>query len=372
VLSTVGTVLRIALVLLWTIRPAAGQPAATDAQRAVDQLLARPHIELELLLETGAKLAEQELYTPAVAIFTRATADYPSSFEARYNLALANFALGRMREAQSALTGSVHLSKEQQLARDYLSGKIFDSLGDHQSAERSLQAAFQGAPQEENYALDLGLHYLRQGRYANALATFETAVKYHPDSMFVTLGLGLAQAFGDDPPRAIATCRKVLAMDANFTPARLLLASVLYMTGENELCVRETADAVGDPGAHPYLHYLHAAALMKLNSKDYAVMLRDLDAASRSLPGCAFCYFSQSKVHQELGDDAAAIADLELLVSRVDPEFSQGWYRLATLYQHAGRHADSEKALTRFRAIKTRQSDEEAEYLRRLLLESVK
>ena len=348
------------------------QPAPVPAPQPGAELLARPHVELEVLLEEGAKLAEQELYEPARAIFARGVNDYPASFEARYNLALADFALHRLGEAQAVLNGAEQLPADEQLAREYLRGKIHDALGEKVAAEQCLTAAFRGEPQQENYGLDLGLYYLRQRSYANAVATFETASKYHEDSIFVGLGLGLAQALGDDPPRAIATCRKILAIDPNFTPARLLLASVLYMSGENELCTRETATAIAHSGAHPYLYYLHAASLIKTNSKNYTAMLQDLDIANRSIPGCAFCYFTESKVHQELGDDRAAIADLETLVNRVDPEFSQGWYRLANLYQHSGRADDASRALARFRAIRTAQTDRESEYLRKLLLDALK
>src|SRR5208282_2914135 len=110
--------------------------------------------------------------------------------------------------------------------------------------------------------------------------------------------LGLAQVLGDDPRRAVATCRKMIATDPDFAPARLLLVAALYMNGENEQCARETAAALERPHAHPYLYYLHAASLMKTDSKDYAALLRDLDAANKGIPGCAFCYFAQSKVHQ--------------------------------------------------------------------------
>lgn len=356
-----------------TASQAADLPSApVPADPAVKELLSRPHIDLGVLLETGAKLAGQELYEPARAIFTRGVHDYPSSFEARYNLALADFALQKFGEAQAALDGAQQLPKDQQLAREYLRGKIYDALGENEAAERSLTVAFQGTPQEENYALDLGLHYLRKRSYADAIATFQTATKYHADSIFVALGLALAQALGDDPPRAIAACRRILASDPNFSPARLLLASVLYMGGENEMCAQETASAIERPGAHPYLYYLHAASMIKTNSKNYAAMLEDLDVASRLIPGCAFCYFTESKVHQELGDEPAAIADLELLVTRVDPEFSQGWYRLANLYQHSGRSDEASRALARFRAIRTAQTDRESEYLRKVLLDALR
>src|SRR5579864_727271 len=348
---------------------AAGQ--TEQARQALDAVLAQPHVKLELLLEAGAKLADHELFELARAAFARGVSDYPRNFEARYNLALADFALRRFSEAQTTLDGAPELSKEQQLSREYLRGKLYDALGQTDLAEKSYLSAFHGAPQQENYGLDLGLHYLRRHLYAKALETLKAAAKYHPDSTYLELGLGLAQVLGDDPPRAIATCRRILAKEPTFGPARLLLVVAFYMNGENQNCASETAAALRLPGAPPYLYYLHAASLLKLNSKEYAAMLHDLNEANRAIPGCAFCYFTQSKVHQEMGDESAAIADLEQLVTRVDPEFSQGWYRLATLYQHAGRQADAASALERFRSIKTEQTDREMEYLRKLFLSAL-
>ena len=348
---------------------AAGQMEQT--RQALEEMLARPHVELEVLLETGAKLADRELFEQARTVFARAVSDYPRAFEARYNLALADFALRRFSEAQKAIDRAEELSKEQQLAREYLRGKLYDALGQTDLAETSFLAAFQGAPQRENYALDLGLYYLRRNLYPKALETLKTAAKYHPDSIFLELGLGLAQVLGDDPPRAIDTCRRILAREPNFGPARLLLVVAFYMNGENQNCAAEAAEALRQPGGPPYLYYLHAVSLLKLNSKEYSVMLHDLDEANRGIPGCAFCYFAQSKVHQEMGDEGAAIADLEQLVTRVDSEFSQGWYRLANLYQHAGRHDDAMNALERFRNIKSDQTDRETEYFRKVFLSAL-
>ena len=348
---------------------AAGQ--MEQARQTLEEMLARPHVELEVLLETGTKLADRERFELARAVFARAVSDYPQSFEARYDMALADFALSRFSEAQTALDGARELSKEQQLAREYLRGKLYDALGQTELAERSFLTAFHGSPQQENYALDLGLYYLRRHLYAKALETLTMAAKYHPDSIYLELGLGLAQVLGDDPPRAIATCRRILAKEPSFGLARLLLVLAFYMNGENQNCAAETAAALRQPGAPPYLYYLHAASLLRLNSKEYAVMLHDLNEANRGIPDCAFCYFAQSKVHQEMGDEGAAIADLEQLVTRVDSEFSQGWYRLANLYQHAGRHDDATKAIERFRSIKSQQTDRETEYLRKVFLSAL-
>src|SRR5215469_4503782 len=92
------------------------------ARQALQQLLDRPHIDLELLLETGAKLAERELFEPARSVFLRSVHDYPESFEARYNLALADLALRNFQEGKKALDDVAPRSLEQQLEREYLRG----------------------------------------------------------------------------------------------------------------------------------------------------------------------------------------------------------------------------------------------------------
>ena len=339
-----------------------------QAQKALVELLELQHVELEVLLECGSKLAEGEHYEPARAVFARAAQEYPRNFEAHYNLALTDVALRRFDEARTVLEAPVELSKDQQFAREYLRGKIYDATGQPALAERSFTAALAGAPREENYALDLGLFYLRQRQHAKARETLEAGVRYHPESSYLLLGAALAQYLDNDPQGAAATCTRVLTREPRFGPAQVLLAVAHYTSGENEKCVKETAAMIARPGAPPYLHYLHAASLMKLNSKDYGAILGDLDQATHGMTDCGFCYLALSKVHQEMGNEQDAIADLETLVQRVDPEFSNGWYRLANLYQHAGRSADAANALERFHAIKTAQTDREAEYLRTFFL----
>ena len=339
-----------------------------EAQKALAELLARPYVTLDVLLESGAKLAQGDHFEQARSIFARAVKEYPKDFEGHYNLALADIALGRLDEAHATLEAQIELSKDQWLAREYLRGKIYDVTGERVLAERCFMAAFAGAPQQENYALDLGMFYLRQRDYAKARKIFEAAIKYRPQSIYLLLGLGLTEYLDNNAAGSAATCFKILALEPLFGPAHVLLAVSYYTNGEYAKCLRETGSSLGHPDTPPYLYYLHAASLLNMDSKDYAMMLADLEAAIRTMPGCAFCYFALSKVHQAMGSARVAIGDLETLVERVDPEFSNGWYRLATLYQNAGRTADAARALQKFHTIKTAQAEHEAEYLRKFFL----
>jgi hypothetical protein len=106
---------------------AAGQ--TERARQVLDEILAHSHVDLGVLLEAGAKLADHDLFEMARAVFARGVSDYPQSFEARYNLAMADFALGRLLEAQTTLDSNGLLSQQQRLSREYLRGKIYEALG---------------------------------------------------------------------------------------------------------------------------------------------------------------------------------------------------------------------------------------------------
>ena len=373
--------------LCTTIAALAQQPSAATLARTVDQaiaegrleqarsalaeLLAQPQIGLEVLLECGARLAEAEQFDPARAVFARAVKDYPRNFEARYNLALADIGLRQLDEARAAIEPARDLSKDQQLAREYLLGKIHEAAGEASLAEHSYAVAFSGAPQQENYALDLGLFYLRRRNYAKARETLASGIRYHPESVFLLLGMGLAEYLDNDAPGAARTCDRMLSIEPGFGPAQLLLAVAHYASGENEKCRKETAGVINRPGAPPFLYYLHAASMLRLGSKDFQAILADLDRATHAIPDCSYCYLALSKVHQQMGNNRAAIKELETLVTRVDPQFANGWYRLAGLYQQAGRAADAASALDKFQRIKTATTASESEYLGKFLVPEI-
>jgi len=213
---------------------------------------------------------------------------------------------------------------------------------------------------------------IRQTDYPGAMQVFARASQVHPQSPYVMLGLAMAQALGGKPGQAAETCKLILKNQPAFSPARLLMAFSHYMSGEYEQAERVAASGLRSSSASPYLYYVDAAALLKLNSADYTRMLQELDVAERGIQSCALCYFVRSKVHQAAGDLPAAILDLETLVSRIAPDFDQAWYRLASLYQRAGRQEDSRTARAKFEAIKTLESDPDSQLIRTMLLPSLR
>jgi len=320
------------------------------------------------LLASGVELAQKENYSKAIVKFEQYIAKRPESFEGRYDLALALLALGRLSEARNSMERAVAHDAAERGAKAYVLGKVDQELGRTDEALRELSDAYKGSKGQENYALDFGVLLIRQTKYPEAMNLFKEALDLHPGSAYLRLGLAMAQAFGGKSHEAAATCKDLLNRAPNLAPASLLLAFSHYLAGEYEQAERAAAKGLESPSASPYLAYVDAAALVKLNSKETDRILRELDAADKGIPKCSLCRLVRSKAHQDAGNLEAAIGDLESVVNGIAPDLPTAWYRLAALYKKAGRNADAEAALNKFQRIKTTEADADAELLRRALL----
>jgi tetratricopeptide (TPR) repeat protein len=336
----------------------------------VPKFLAEPNVTADRLLRTGVNLAQHELFPEAADVFERCVKDHPALFEGYYNFALAELALRKYPAALATIRKAPRASRPQEVARTYLHGKIELARGQDAQAEQDLAAAFAVAPEEENYALDLGLAYIHTRKYQPAVEVFEKAGSFHKDSPFLLLGLSLAQYLGGQNAESTETCHTVLSLHPDFSAARALLAFALSMQGRVDESAKVAAQGLRDPAPFPYLYYIHAAALLKQQSEDYDAILKDLALAERSIPECSLCYVAQSKAHQKMGERDAATADLEKALE-LDSTLAEAWYRLALLYDQEGRHAEAQQARRRFGELKENKANRETELLRDVFLKAL-
>jgi tetratricopeptide (TPR) repeat protein len=339
-------------------------------RKLVPEFLTEPRLPADILLRIGANLADHELYSEAARVFERCVEEFPQLFEGYYNLALAELALREFSEALATLAKAPRTAQAGEVARTYLRGKIETALGKNVEAERDLTAAFAAAPEEENYALDLGLFYLRVQNYQQALAVFQKATSLQKNSPFLQLGLALGQFLAGQEAESIATCRVLLVAQPDFSPARVMMAFALYVQGKIEEAERTAAQGLRDPSPSAYLSYLHAVCLIKLQSQDYDLMLSDLTTAVRAIPACSLCYLAISKVHQRKGDQRSATADLEKAIG-LNPGLAEAWYRLALLYEQSGQAEAARQARRRFEELKGKKANQETEMLRDIFLKSL-
>jgi tetratricopeptide (TPR) repeat protein len=349
--------------LIKQFEEALAERGAVRARQILPEVMQCRDLDPDFLLRTGSEFSQKEAYPEAIRVFGRCVQDYPQIFECHYNLALIEFGQHRLDEARAELKRAPRALARQELARCYLRGKIQEALNHPEEAERDLSAAFSGAPQQENYALDLGLFYIRVRAYVKASAVFETGTRYYPRSPFLLIGVALSQFMRGQVTQCEETCRQLLEIQPDFSAARMLMAFALYMGGQYAEAESTAAEGLRSGQPDPYLCYLHAAALLKLQSRDYDRMLRELSISSAGIPRCGLCYFAQSKVHEELNNSQAAVNDLNDALA-LNPGLSEAWYRLARLYERTGRPEDASRCYARFRESKAAKSNYEAELIR--------
>ena len=344
-----------------------------QAEKAHDlliQILKRPHLTSDFLLRVGIQFAERERYDEAAEAFQRCIQEHSEIFEAYYNLALAEIAQQKWEEALATLQHAPQKSRAEVLACSYLRGKVEDSQGKTSEAEHDLAEAFEGAPQNPTYAMDLGLFYVHERAYLQAATVFERAAGFNPRSSFLLLGLSLSRFLAGQHEQSIEALKKVLSMQPDFAPAQLLLTFALSVEGKLEDAEKVARQGLGSPHPSPYLYYLDASVLVKLQSQQYKRIFEELRIAQREIPSCSLCYLAESKAHQAQGNVEAAIADLETAI-RLDPSFPEAWYRLASLYRHVGRSADASRAQDQFQKLKADKEGREIQMLRENFLQTL-
>jgi tetratricopeptide (TPR) repeat protein len=352
------------------IESALAKEDLTAARRLVARFLQTSGLTADSLLRVGVNLAQHDLYSEASEVFRRCTKDHPKVFEGFYNLSLAELALQQPQDALGTLARGPQASPPEEFARTYLRGKIELALQQDAEAERDLSAAFAAAPQEENFGLDLGLCYLRQRKYQPAAEAFQKALGFHKNSPYLRLGLALAQYLGGLAADSLETCRALLSLEPDFSPARVMMAFALYSQGRIDEAVKLSAQGFHDPNPFPYLYYIHAASLLKLQSQDYDTIVNDLTLAVQSIPHCILCYLALSKVHRKKGELETATAELETAL-RLDPTFAEAWYNLALVYDQAGQHVEAQQARREFEKVKAIQANLETEMLRNAFLKAL-
>ena len=170
-------------------------------------------------------LAQSDLYEEAGRAFSRCVQDYPAIFEGYYNLALSKLALGKLAEAFDTIERAAPHTADERTMQVYLRGKIEDAQGRFSPAERDLRAAFDARPQQENYALDLGILYMERQDYTQAIKC--SRLGRRPTLPHSYFGLALAEFLGGSPSDSIKSSQRALEIDPELSPARTLLGFVL-------------------------------------------------------------------------------------------------------------------------------------------------
>jgi predicted Zn-dependent protease len=338
--------------------------------RALEQKLLSGPSSLSTLLAAGLLLAQQEKMPEAAAVFERCSQRFPSSFEAKYNLALARIALTQYQSALDTLSSISPATADEKASIQYLTGKIFLNTNHLKEAQEKLASAYAQRPKEENYALDLALLYIRSGAYVEAIRVLKPSSSVHPASEDLALELALSQVLAGNYAEGIALCRKLQDQDPTLGIPRLIAAFAYCEQKSFPSCEAEASAGLAAPHPNPYLYYLRARAGWDSGSTEKRRLLEDVSAAIRQMPGCRPCLLLRSRMFEASGDNDAAITDIKRAVEG-DAQDAADWYRLSVLYRKEGRSEEATAALQHYHTIHDNGSNREVESFRQQFLDAL-
>ena len=329
----------------------------------LDDKLLHTQVSESDLLAAGGLLGQHDRLREAARIFERCTELYPSSFEAHYDLSLARIGLADYDAALLSLKGLQPVDNEQKAAIAYLRGKVYLETNHLLEAQATLAEANALRPDEENYALDLGLAYIRSSAYEPAAQLLKRALQAHLNSAELQLELALADALAGSSVDAISLCRDLEKRGVGASLPRVITAFSFCSKGDFEACEQDASDGLASPNPHPYLYYLRARARWNSGHPDVSAILNDLSKAIRQMPSCSVCLLLRSRVYEASHEDSLALADGKRTVT-IEPRSASAWYLLSRLERKAGKTQEAADALAHFRAIADDEATQEAQSLR--------
>ena len=325
-----------------------------------------PEQELALRQRLAEILIAQGQTTEAITDLKRAVELDSSNPDAHFNLALAEFKAGKVKDALESAENSRKLKDSAEI--EGLLGDIQEALGDNLAAVRSYQAALAMGPGDENHHLALALEFIRHRNFEPAKLVLQEAEKSFPNSWRVQVGLGMVEYFVGT--KADASKLLLRAMDLASDPEL-----PLRYLGEVEL--DETA--APDPPAvericafakaHPSSARAQSYCGALMFRYDFASrdtsraddIVRRLSFAATSLKDDPTPHCELGKVYDWLEKWEPASKEFEAC-TRLNPNSVQAHYRLSQVYRHLGQTDRSREELKLYKAASQKLAEENEQH----------
>ncbi len=330
----------------------AGQGAAAEEQFRKASLLDAgnydaPHNLGELLVQRS-RIAEAQPY------LEWAWRIHPDSYDNAYDLAMADFMLGKLDEARQVVTGLVKVKDTGELQN--LLGQIDEKEEKYVEAANDYEAAAHLDPSEDNI-FNWGSEMLLHRTYEPAITIFEDGVARYPRSPRMQIGMGLAYYSRGKYDEAIKAL--ITAADLNPTDPRCyVFLSKAYNSSPleaDEVTQRFKRYAEMEP-RNALAQYYYAVSLWK--GRRVEDPGTDMAAVEGLLRKAIELDDSLAEAHVQLGDLYAderkyqeSIPQYERALE-LDPTLADAYYRLGTDYVHTGERDKAQKELAVYQKLR--------------------
>jgi len=329
--------------VLWKIGRHAEAIEAERAAIKLDDKNFTGHYQLgRFLLFTGSS-DKQRLAESAIHL-RRALEIDPRRTEVRFDLLTTYRSLGDAAQAfaQLKLLENTHPSDPRVT---YIDALLTSDRGDLNAAINGFREALRLDPTLLGAWQDLGLAFIKLGRWNEAVETFAESVKRQPDSVEVAYFHALSLFNSGKVVESERETRRALRLDAGTSAAHTLLGIILASRGGSDVEASESLmqAAAIDPGsfdAHFYLGRVQYAL------REYPAAVNSLRTAVQLNPRHAEARFFLGTTLEVAGDSEAAMLEYQEL-TKIDPDSAIGQVGLGALLVKRGKTDEAITTLQR-------------------------
>jgi tetratricopeptide (TPR) repeat protein len=323
---------------------------AIEAERAaikLDDKNFTAHYQLgRFLLFTGG--SDKQKLNEAGMHLRRALEIDPRRAEVRFDLLTTYRALGDAAHAfaQLKLLENSHPADPRVT---YIDALLTSDRGDLNAAINGFRDALRQDPTLLGAWQDLGLAFIKLGRWSEAVETFAESVKRQSDSVELAYFHALSLFNSGKVIEAERETRRALRLDAGASAAHTLLGIILASRGGGDVEAAESlmqavALDAGSFDAHFYLGRVQYAM------REYEAAVKALRTAVTLNPRHAEARFFLGTTLEVAGDSEAAMLEYQELV-KIDPQSTIGQVGLGALLVKRGKTDEAIAALQRATTI---------------------
>lgn len=332
---------------LWKL----GRPAeAVEAERralSLDDKNFTAHYQLgRFLLFTGG--GDRKQLEEAGAHLRRALELDPRRGEVRFDLLTVYRALGDPAQAIAQLR-LLQESNPSDPRVIYIEALLASDRGDLGAAVAGFREALRQDPTLSGTRQDLGLAFVKLGRWGEALETFAELAQRQPEAVEVAYFHALALFNSGRAAEAEREARRALRLDAGAAAAHTLLGIILAARGGADAEASEAlAQAAAlDPTSFDAQFYL---GRVQYAMSDFAAAVVSLRAAVKLNQKHAQARFFLGTALESAGESEAALAEYQRLVE-IDPQSAIGQVGLGALQVKQGKIEEAIATLKRAVAL---------------------
>lgn len=290
------------------------------------------------LLRTG----DRNLLKEAAERLKKALEIDPRQYEVRFELIAAFRELGDTASALGQLD-ILQDAKPSDARVSYVSALLLLDRGDFKAAETSFREAVRREPNLYAGWQDLGLLYLKQNRWTEAVEAFAELARRQQNSVETAYFLALSLFNAKKIAEAEREAQRALRLNASFADAHTLLGIILASKGTANAEALEALTQAVSLAPNNFDAFFHLGRLQYL-SRDYQNAVANLKSAINLQPRNIEAKFFLGTVYEALSDSDKALEVYQEIV-KLDEKSFFGQVGLGALFVKQGKLDDAVKAL---------------------------